>query len=107
MRPKHYGIRGRRWRTIRASVLAASDICVWCGHVGARAVNHNYPRSRFPELAMVRGNMTSVHGVEGCPVCPRRTGKPRNCNSEIGDRILFVEVFPPGPPRPVVGTREW
>lgn len=98
------GRSGRPTRRMFAQVLDESRLCLWCGHDGSHAVNHTYPWSRFPELRLTRSNLRPVHGVEGCPVCPpnARTGKPRNCNSEIGDRIPFVEVFPPAPP-----SRAW
>ena len=36
----------RRWRTLRARILAASDICHICGQPGADAVDHLVPKSR-------------------------------------------------------------
>lgn len=94
----------RRWRELRARVRAEDpDICCWCGHGGTWAVNHNYPRERFPELTLVRANLSRIHGIEGCPFCPpAASGKRRACNSELGSRILYVEAFPP-----VAGSRLW
>lgn len=98
------GRKGRPWERMCARVHDEDGrICLWCGHGEANAVNHNKPWSRFPKLRMTRSNLASVHGVEGCPHCPvREGGKRRNCNSEIGDLIPFVEVFPPGQ-----GSRDW
>jgi hypothetical protein len=94
----------RRWRDLRLQVLAEDpDICCWCGHPWTNAVNHNYPRDRYPELTLVRSNLSRIHGIEGCPLCPRKpNGKLRACNSELGPRILFVEAWPP-----TQGSREW
>lgn len=100
------GRKGRPYRKIRMSVLepslGGSDVCLWCGHHGAKAVNHNQPYDRFPELRMSRSNMSPVHGIEGCPTCPAPKGRRRCCNTEIGSRIPFVEVFPNAP-----GSRQW
>lgn len=99
------GRSGRPTLRLFAQVLEDEGrLCVWCGHGGSNAVNHTYPWARFPDLRMSRANLHAVHGREGCPVCPpnMRTGRPRACNSEIGDRILFVEVHPPAP-----ASRAW
>lgn len=97
--PRTAGRKGRPWRRISAQVLAESRRCVWCWHDGSNAVNHRMPLSRFPELAQSRDNLDPIHGVEGCPECAPhpRTGKRRNCNTEVGSRILGVEAIPPGP----------
>lgn len=106
------GRKGRPWRRLRESVLSpvygGSDVCLWCQHGGSRDVNHNRPVSRWPELRMTRSNLAPVHGVtapcrhEACV----RDGKPRVCNSEIGDRVPFVEIWPTDV-RPAAGSRAW
>lgn len=102
------GRHGRPWRRMRQRVLEASagdggsDICLWCGHSGAETVNHNKPWSRFPELRMTRSNLSPIHGIEGCPVCRSASGGRRVCNSEVGDLIPFVEIFPRAQ-----GSRTW
>jgi hypothetical protein len=96
------GRKGRPWRRLAALVLAESDRCVWCWHGGSNAVNHRMPLSRFPHLAQDRANLDPIHGVEGCPECAPhpKTGRLRNCNTEVGPRILGVEAIPPGPRLP-------
>ncbi|MBN0043111.1 HNH endonuclease [Streptomyces actuosus] len=69
------------YRQMRARTLAASDVCIVCGHGAADAVDHVIPVSkggprRDPD------NLAPIHGVDGCPVCLRK------CNSEKGDRSL-------------------
>lgn len=100
---------GRNHRTfveLRKAILnpmtGDPDVCCWCGHAGTNTVNHTYPLSRFPALAHVRANLRRIHGREGCPVCRTRWGRGQNCNTIVGDRILWVEVFPPGRPE-----RDW
>lgn len=100
---KSAGRTHRTWReSIRPAVLAKSQVCLWCGHAGAKAVNHNLPKSRFPDQAHNPDHLAAIHGTEGCPLCPTRNGKRRVCNNEVGDRIPFVEVFPPDH-----GSRQW
>jgi 5-methylcytosine-specific restriction endonuclease McrA len=95
----------RRWKyVIRPSVLAESDVCIWCGHAGAMTVDHIIPIAVAPELAEVRSNLGAIHGQEGCPVCPPRYSRrtksmqPRRCNLEKGKRLT-------GPP--TAGSRQW
>lgn len=74
------GLSGRPWRRIRAQVLADSDVCSWCGHAGADAVDHVVPRSRGgPKLDPA--NLRPIHGVTGCPTCQVR------CNSVKGNSL--------------------
>ncbi len=97
--PTSAGRTHRRWREhIRPTILRASDICSWCGHGGSNAVDHIIPKILAPELAHDPDNLAPIHGVEGCPVCPLRNGKPRRCNMEKGAKT--------GPP-PVQGSRPW
>jgi len=89
----------RTWREhIRPAILEASRVCSWCGHGGANAVDHIIPKTLAPELAHDPSNLLPIHGVEGCPVCPTRRGKPRRCNMEKGAKV--------GPP-PDTGSRAW
>lgn len=97
--PRSAGRTHRRWRErLRPAVLAASRVCWWCGHGGANAVDHIIPLDLAPELAHDPDNHAPIHGVEGCPVCPWRNGKPRRCNMEKGNKV--------GPP-PAQGSRPW
>ena len=91
----------RRWKErTRPAVLAASDICHWCGHPGANAVDHHpIPLSVAPWLANDPDNLAPIHGREGCPVCPPNRGRRRNCNNEKGAK---VNAMPPTP-----GSRAW
>jgi hypothetical protein len=90
----------RRWRErTRPGVLNASDICHWCGHPGARAVDHIIPRSIAPELANDPANLAPIHGIEGCDYCPTRRGKRRVCNGEKGNKVNAVP--------PDHGSRPW
>jgi len=90
---KSSGRTTRRWRTvIRPSVLGASDVCWWCGHTGARAVDHLIPLSQAPDLAEELTNLAPIHGRERCPTCRR------NCNSERGRSAK---------PPVTAGSRDW
>jgi 5-methylcytosine-specific restriction endonuclease McrA len=69
------------FRQLRARILAASDICIVCGHPHADAADHVIPVSKGgPRLDP--DNLAPIHGVAGCPTCLRK------CNSEKGDRPL-------------------
>jgi len=39
-------VRGRQWRTLRARILNASDICWICGQPGADSIDHIVPIAR-------------------------------------------------------------
>jgi hypothetical protein len=41
------GRKGRRWRRIRAEVLAGSTLCHLCGHLGSGDVDHDPPREQL------------------------------------------------------------
>ena len=107
--PARNRLKSREWEAARAPALAASDICVWCGHPGARDGGHIYPASRFPAMAYDPTNIVPMHGSKAsCPQCPlRRAAKGRrmirrNCNAEVGARIMWVEAIPEG-----TGSRDW
>ncbi|MFJ6645781.1 HNH endonuclease [Streptomyces sp. NPDC091290] len=72
------------YRKLRAQILAASDVCIVCGHGAATAVDHLQPVSKGG-ARLDPDNLAPIHGVKGCPTCLRK------CNSEKGDRAL-VEV---------------
>lgn len=100
--------RTAEWKRLVKGVLDRSDVCVWCGHPGARAGGHRYPVKTHPHLALDPDNIDPVHGIEGCPYCPRvwsrrkRTHVQRNCNSEIGARVVGLDAVPTGS-----GSRDW
>jgi hypothetical protein len=91
------GRKGRGWRWCQTVVRARSDICCWCGHPGARDVNHDLglAQARALGLANDPGYCSPIHGAtSGCPLCPRRYSRKvgryvrRNCNGELGARPL-------------------
>ncbi|MEV6790893.1 HNH endonuclease [Streptomyces sp. NPDC051320] len=69
------------YRTVRARVLAESDVCIVCGHGAADAVDHIHPVAKGGAKTDP-DNLAPIHGVAGCPVCLRK------CNSEKGTRSL-------------------
>ncbi|MFJ8081975.1 HNH endonuclease [Streptomyces sp. NPDC096205] len=69
------------WRQLRARTLAASDVCIVCGHGAADTADHIQPVSKGG-ARLDPDNVAPIHGVHGCPVCLRK------CNSEKGDRPL-------------------
>ncbi|MFF0136755.1 HNH endonuclease [Streptomyces sp. NPDC005227] len=69
------------FRQLRARLLAASDVCIVCGHGGADTADHVIPVSKGG-ARLDPDNLAPIHGVAGCPVCLRK------CNSEKGDRTL-------------------
>jgi 5-methylcytosine-specific restriction endonuclease McrA len=74
------GLSGRPWKRARARVLADSDVCWWCGHGGADAVDHVVPRSLGGPV-LDPANLRPIHGVTGCPACKVK------CNSVRGNRL--------------------
>ncbi|MFF5759667.1 HNH endonuclease [Streptomyces longwoodensis] len=74
------------YRKLRAQVLAASDVCIVCGHRHANAVDHVIPVSKGG-ARLDPDNLAPIHGVDGCPVCLRK------CNSEKGDRPLNEVLY--------------
>lgn len=74
---------------------AATDICSYCGHPGAREVNHDEGYARRPDLALDPDHLSVIHGAScRCPHCPpvwsarlRRLVQP-NCNGIVGSRRL-------------------
>jgi 5-methylcytosine-specific restriction endonuclease McrA len=69
------------FRQMRARLLAASDVCIVCGHGGSDTADHVIPVSKGG-ARLDPDNLAPIHGVAGCPVCLRK------CNSEKGDRPL-------------------
>jgi 5-methylcytosine-specific restriction endonuclease McrA len=73
------------YRQIRARILAASDVCIVCGHGAADTTDHIHPVSKGG-ARLDPDNLAPIHGVTGCPVCLRK------CNSEKGSRPLAEVV---------------
>lgn len=69
------------YRQLRARVLAASDICIMCGHSGSQATDHVIPVARGG-ARLDPDNLAPIHGIERCPVCGRL------CNNDKGDKLL-------------------
>jgi hypothetical protein len=93
---------GRRpYRRNRAIVLAASDLCIICGHPGARTAEHVVPHSLggtddVDNLAPSHGTM-GPHPANPCPTCGRL------CNQSQGNGLQH-------PDKPVIVTyrsRDW
>lgn len=68
------------YRKLRARILATSNVCLWCGHGAADAIDHIIPVSRGG-ARLDPDNMAPIHGVNRCPVCLRA------CNNEKGDKL--------------------
>lgn len=62
----------RKWRELRARVLAASDVCGECGQPGADAVDHIKPVSRGGAMYDPANLQPVHHDVE--PKCNRLKG---------------------------------
>ncbi len=80
---------GRPWRRLRASVLAASDLCHLCGHPGAREVDLLTPLSLGGD-PLDPANLRPAHGSSSpCPWCLRA------CNQSRGNRDGLPEATAP------------
>lgn len=73
------------YRQVRARILAASDVCIVCGHGASTAVDHIHPRSKGG-AKLDPDNLAPIHGVGRCPTCLR------SCNSEKSNRPLSEVV---------------
>lgn len=62
----------RRWRQLRARILAASTVCHICGQPGADAVDHRVPISRGGAQYDPANLAPAHHDVP--PHCNRRKG---------------------------------
>jgi hypothetical protein len=107
----------REFQQNRLIVLAVSDVCVLCGHAGARTVDHIIPKPAWPRDQrgrMVPGfdglpNLQPAHGSMGsdatrkqphnrCYQCDPVRG--RLCNQSKGDGVRPR-------PLPVIRSRDW
>ena len=68
---------GRRYRRIRADLLAADDTCWVCGHPGSNEVDHVVRLADGGDEHDPR-NLRPAHGTRGCPVCGRKCNQERN-----------------------------
>jgi hypothetical protein len=76
---------GRDYRRARARLLAESDTCHWCGHLGADAADHLVPVARGG-AKLDPDNLAPIHGVLGCPTCGRK------CNNEKSDGPMAARL---------------
>lgn len=76
---------GHRWHLFKQLVFRTyGDVCVVCGHGGARHVDHVISRTEWPEGTFVLSNCRPIHGAPGnpCPVCSAEAhGKKIHCNN--------------------------
>lgn len=103
------GRKGRPWERLRRHIFATKgDLCVWCGHPGSNAINHDDGYTASPETRMDPDRCSPIHGVEGCPHCPRVWSRqhdrlvPPNCNSIVGARPLAVALA-----QRAMAVRDW
>jgi hypothetical protein len=90
------GRKTRRWRRVRAEVLAASTVCWLCGHEGAASVDHEPPLRELRALGLDPEDpryLRPAHGaLSRCKTC----GKA--CNESKGAGA---------PTRTVTRSRAW
>jgi hypothetical protein len=76
---------GHRWTIFTQLVFRTyGDICVVCGHGGAKHVDHVISRTEWPEGTFELSNCRPIHGAPGnpCPVCTAEArGKKIHCNN--------------------------
>jgi hypothetical protein len=96
------GRTGRPWRRIAAQVRAATDICVICGHAGARTVDHDPPLRiletlgldpRDPQYLRIAHGSGDARNPNPCPTCGQY------CNQRKGSSLGYA---PPAP-----SSRDW
>jgi 5-methylcytosine-specific restriction endonuclease McrA len=63
------GHNDRRWRNLRAQVIAAEPICHWCHEEPSTEADHVIPVSVRPDLEYEETNL-----VGACTTCNRRRG---------------------------------
>lgn len=92
MAARHPGPSGRRYLRNRRIVLEASDLCWWCGHLGAQQADHVVERrhgggDEVANLRPIHGNDQSAKpgGLDyRCPTCGRSCNLERNRRSRRG-----------------------
>ena len=63
------GHNDRRWRQLRAQVIAAEPVCHWCHEKPSTEADHVIPVAISPELEYERSNL-----VGACTTCNRSRG---------------------------------
>lgn len=76
---KRHDLTTYAYRKQRARLLAESDVCHICGHVGADVIDHLTPVSRGGD-PLDPDNQAPAHGIHRCATCGR------NCNGEKSNR---------------------
>ncbi len=87
--PRSKGRTGRPWRKVAEATRQASDICVICGHSGARTVHHDPPLSELEAQGIDPRDPRFLHVAHGAPKNPCPTCR-RNCNQLAGTKSGFV-----------------
>ncbi len=113
---------GHRWEAFARSVIDYYGGLCWCGHGGARQVDHVIPVTDRPDLIFDLSNCRPAHGAPGnpCPQCSAACGRKSHCNQLRGgfsvDRAkrkiaeLAAAHAAQSPPRPRIPPetgREW
>lgn len=77
---------GYRWEVFARSVIDYYGGLCWCGHGGARQVDHVIPVAERPDLAFDMSNCRPAHGAPGnpCPQCSAACGRKIHCNQLRG-----------------------
>lgn len=86
--------KGRPYRRARELVFATyGTVCHWCGHEGAREVDHLIPVALDQSQPVTYKLMRPIHGSNSpCPVCVSgTTGRKRCCNQERGTKDLSAK----------------
>lgn len=99
MPPRSRGRAGRPWRRAAQALRDSTDVCVICGHSGARTVHHVPPLKVLDELGLDPCDpqyLRIAHGSPDnqCPTCRR------NCNQIAGDKTGFVLPT-------IINSRNW
>jgi hypothetical protein len=102
---------GHRWTIFTQLVLRTYGDGCWCGHGGARQVDHLEPVADRPDLAWTLANCRPAHGAPGnpCPVCSKACGRKIHCNQLRGPMSIdrarrliaeMAEAYARGDPLP-------
>ena len=77
---------GKRWLAFARSVVDHYGGVCWCGHGGARQVDHIIPVTERPDLVYDMTNCRAAHGAPGNPCirCSRDCGRNIYCNQLRG-----------------------
>ncbi|WP_242890236.1 hypothetical protein [Actinomadura litoris] len=86
----HAGRKGRRWRKVRAAVLAESTLCWLCGHEGSGSVDHDPPLLELRAHGLDpedRRYLRPAHGaLSRCPTCNRACNEAKGAREHVPER---------------------